>query len=306
MDRRRRIGAYGLCRDGARVLLVRGSPASPFPGYWQLPGGTVAHGEHPTDALLRAFHEETGLTVTPSGLRAAVADVARLAAPAGPVAEHTDRIVYDVTVTGGTLRPEAAGGSDAVAWFAPEDLTGLPLMPFTAELLGRPVRALPEGGPPPVAAAEPPVDRRQRFAAYGLVTDPDDRILLTLIADGYPGAGRWHLPGGGTDHGEQPATALLRELVEETGQLGRVSDLLYVSHRHSRAEYGPEGRPLDWHGVRVIYRVVVESPTEARVTEAAGGSTADAGWFRLSDAAALPRTEVVNAALALARGESPG
>ncbi|TWH66518.1 NUDIX domain-containing protein [Micromonospora olivasterospora] len=49
-------------------------------------------------------------------------------------------------------------------------------------------------------------------------------MLLTKIAEGYPGAGLWHLPGGGTDHGEQPAAGLLRELVEEGGQLGRVGN----------------------------------------------------------------------------------
>ncbi|MEO3816873.1 NUDIX domain-containing protein [Plantactinospora sp. B24E8] len=333
MDRRRRIGAYGLCRDGERVLLARGSGACPFPGYWQLPGGGVEHGEHPTAALLREFREETGLTVEVVALRAAVADVVRLAGPDGPVAEHTDRIIYDVAVADGAAvagdsGPAAdgadlaagadpvgagglpdvadpAGGTDAVAWFTPAELVGLPLMPFTAELLGRPVNPLPEGGPPPVDAgtSPAPVDRHQRFAAYGLATDPAGRVLLTLIAEGYPGAGRWHLPGGGTDHGEQPASGLLRELVEETGQLGRVTDLVHVSHRYSPTEYGPEGRPLDWHGVRVVYRIVVDAPTEAKVTEAAGGSTADVAWFTLADARALPATtEVVAEVLPLLAG----
>ncbi|MEE6263291.1 NUDIX domain-containing protein [Plantactinospora sonchi] len=305
MDRRRRIGAYGLCRDGERVLLTRGSGASPFPGYWRLPGGEVAHGEHPTAALLREFRAETGLAVEATGLRAAVADVVRLTGPDGPVAEHTDRIVYDVATTDGVPRAESDGGTDAVAWLTPAELPGLPLMPFTAELLGQPVNPLPEGGPPPVGAesSPAPVDRRQRFAAYGLATDPAGRVLLTLIADGYPGAGLWHLPGGGTDHGEQPASALLRELVEETGQLGRVTDLVHVSHRHSPAEYGPEGRPLDWHGVRVVYRIVVDAPTEAKVTEAAGGSTAEAAWFTPLDAPAPPATtEVVAEVLPLLAG----
>ncbi|MGI5147563.1 NUDIX hydrolase [Plantactinospora sp. CA-294935] len=308
MRRRRRIGAYGLCRDGERVLLARGSATSHFPGVWQLPGGGVEHGEHPRAAVHREFVEETGLTVTVTGLRVVLADVIRLAGVDGPVAEHTDRIVYDVVPAGGTLRAEVGGGTDQVAWAAPDDLAGLVLMPFTAELLGRPVDPLPEGtgpasdgtGPATDGAERPaPVDRYQRFAAYGLATDPAGRILLTRIAAGFPGAGRWHLPGGGTDHGEQPVSALLRELVEETGQLGRVTGLLHVSHRHNTAEFGPEGRPLDWHGVRVIYRVEVEAPTEARVTEAAGGSTETAGWFSRAEVAELPRTKVVDAALSL-------
>ncbi|MEE6305876.1 NUDIX domain-containing protein [Plantactinospora veratri] len=308
MRRRRRIGAYGLCRDGERVLLVRASAALPFPGVWQVPGGGVEHGEHPRAAVHREFVEETGLTVAVTGLRVVLADVIRLAEADGLVAEHTDRIVYDVVPTGGELRAEAEGGTDEVAWIARDDLAGLALMPFTAELLGRAADPLPEpvGAAPEPAASAPggaarpePFDRFQRFAAYGLATDPAGRILLTRIATGFPGAGRWHLPGGGTDHGEQPASALLRELVEETGQLGRVTGLLHVSHRHNTAEFGPEGRPLDWHGVRVIYRVEVDAPTEARVTEAAGGSTETARWFSRDEVAQLPRTEVVDAALSL-------
>ena len=39
------------------------------------------------------------------------------------------------------------------------------------------------------------------------------------------------------------------------------------------AALGPEGVPIDWHVVRVLFRVQVDTPTEPVVTEAAGGST---------------------------------
>ncbi|RZU78126.1 ADP-ribose pyrophosphatase YjhB (NUDIX family) [Micromonospora kangleipakensis] len=292
MEQRRRIGAYGVCRDGERVLLVRGSAVADFPGAWQLPGGGLDHAEHPEVAVVREFADETGLTVAVTGLRDAVADVTRY--PDLGVALHTDRIIFDVTPTGGALRDEVDQTTDLARWCTPAEAAGLPLLPFTAELLGLPVDPLPAR----TARARfgpAPTDRRQRFAAYGLVTDPAGRVLLTMIADGYPGAGKWHLPGGGTDHGEQPAAGLLRELVEEAGQLGRVLDLLAVDNLHNPAALGPEGRPLDWHAVRVIYRVRVDDPTEAVVTELAGGSTARAAWFtpvqvsrlRLTDVAAL-------------------
>ncbi|NES12704.1 MULTISPECIES: NUDIX hydrolase [Micromonospora] len=300
MEQRRRIGAYGVLRDsGGRVLLARGASRGPYPGVWQLPGGGVEHAEHPAETVVRKFAEETGLAVAVTAVRAAVADVAVFRAEDAAV--HTDRLVFDVDARGGEPRPEPADGSDELAWFTPAEAAAVPLMPFTAELLGLPVSPLPADLPRalPADRAAPAVDRRQRFAAYGLVTDPAERVLLTMIADGYPGAGKWHLPGGGTDHGEQPAAGLLRELVEEAGQLGRVVELLAVDNLHNPAALGPEGRPLDWHGVRVIYRVRVDAPTEAVVTELAGGSTARAAWFAPEQVGALRMTDV--AALATGR-----
>ncbi|MET8232691.1 NUDIX domain-containing protein [Micromonospora sp. NPDC005298] len=297
MRERRRVGAYGLLTDGhGRVLLARGSETGPYPGVWQLPGGGLAHAEHPARAVERGFADRTGLTVAVGAIRAAVADVATF--PDADVAVHTDRLVFEVEATGGDLRPEPAGGTDELGWFSPDEAASVLLMPFTAELLGLPVSPLPADLPralPPEPAPHP--DRRLRFGAYGLVTDPAGRILLTQIADGYPGAGRWHLPGGGTDHGEQPTTGLLRELVEEGGQLGRVVELLGVDNLHNPAALGPEGRPLDWHGVRVFYRVLVDVPTEAVVTESAGGSTARAGWFTRAETADLPLTGIAASAI---------
>jgi ADP-ribose pyrophosphatase YjhB (NUDIX family) len=132
---------------------------------------------------------------------------------------------------------------------------------------------------------------------YAVATDPAGRVLLTRNSEGYPGAGRWHLPGGGTDFGEQPAAALLRELAEETAQAGRITGLLGVSHRHNPAALGPEGYPIDWHTVRVYYRVIIDVPTEARVLDS-GGSTAAAGWFSRAEAARLPMTDATRTALA--------
>ncbi|MFY1624969.1 NUDIX domain-containing protein [Micromonospora sp. WMMD735] len=314
VQERRRIAAYGWCTDETgRVLLVRGrraagdptgDPASdPAAGSWQLPGGVVRHAEHPADTVVRECAGQSGLTVAVAGIRAAVADLTATdpADAVGPV--HTDRLVFDVTIPGDPAvaagaPPSAVGDGDGpgeLAWCTPQEAATLPLVPFTADLLGLPVPP-PPAGPSPGVPVEPVVtestDRRQRFAAYGLVTDPDGRVLLTMIAPGYPGAGLWHLPGGGTDHGEQPVDGLLRELVEESGQRGRVVRLILVDNLHNPGAMGPEGRPLDWHGVRVIYRVLVDEPTGPVVTEQAGGSTAGAAWFTSSQLSGLAMTDV--------------
>jgi 8-oxo-dGTP diphosphatase len=298
----RRVGAYGLCRDDrGRVLLARNSDRSEFPGLWSLPGGGVEHGEHPDDAVVREFREETGLEVRVLGLHDVTADVARL--PDTGHLEHTDRIIYDVVPYGGNLSNEVEGTTDLVDWAGPAELASWPLMPFTARLLGRPVVAASFENEPDVLPDRRP-ERVQRFSAYAVATDPDGRILLTRIASGYPGAGRWHLPGGGTDHGETPEQALARELVEETAQHGRLTGLLEISHRYDPAAVGPEGVPIDWHVVRVLFRVQVDAPTEPVVTEDAGGSTEAAGWFTPDQAGKLALTEIARAGVGRLIAES--
>jgi ADP-ribose pyrophosphatase YjhB (NUDIX family) len=297
MIQRRRIGAYGLCRDDAgRVLLVRASARSVRPGTWFLPGGGVDHGEHPAGAVVREVDEETGLAVSVVGVR----DVAAELVVRPPYLEHTDGVIYELAVTGGTLRPEVGGSSDLARWVAPAEAATLPLSRFAAQALGLPPPAPPdvpaESPKRPASGPQPRPARGQRFAVYGLTTDPAGRVLLTLISEGYPGAGQWHLPGGGTDFAEQPADGLLREITEESGQQGRITGLLTVAHHHNRAAVGPEGYPIDWHGVRALFQVEVPAPSPVRVLER-NGSTAEAAWLSRAEAAALPLTPFTAATL---------
>jgi ADP-ribose pyrophosphatase YjhB (NUDIX family) len=282
------------------VLLARNSDRSEFPGLWTLPGGGVEQGEHPDDAVVREFREETGFEVRVDGLCEVTADVVRL--PSGNL-EHTDRIVYDVTAVGGNLRAETDESTDLADWAGPAELADWPLMPFTAALLGEKSVVLEKSDKPGEELFKP--QRVQRFGAYAAATDPDGRILLAKIAAGYPGAGLWHLAGGGTDHGETPEQALARELEEETSQHGRVTGLLGISHRYDPTAVGPEGVPIDWHVIRVLFRVLVDAPTEPVVTEEAGGSTAEAAWFTRAEIDRLPLTELAREAVARIDGDQP-
>ena len=305
----RRIAAYAVCNDAdGRVLLVRASTRSGTPGVWSLPGGAVDHGEDPNHTVVRETAAETGLSVAVSGLRDVLADMRSL--PHRGVTIHTDRLIYQVSVRGGTLIDRVGHPTDLARWLDPAEAAGLKLRAFTAAALGLPEASAdlrPEGVPDfPSFYAYPGPDglhRAQRFAAYAIATDPHDNLLLTRIAPGYPGAGRWHLPGGGTDYGEQPGTALIRELVEETGQRGRLVELLGVASHRDAASLGPEGYPIDWHGVRAFYRVIVDRPTEVRVGDV-GGSTSEARWMALKEVLDLPHdslTEVTAEALQAAR-----
>jgi 8-oxo-dGTP diphosphatase len=305
----RRIAAYAVCNDAdGRVLLVRASTRSGTPGVWSLPGGAVDHGEDPNHTVVRETAAETGLSVAVSGLRDVLADMRSL--PHRGVTIHTDRLIYQVSVRGGTLIDRVGHPTDLARWFHLAEAAALKLRAFTATALGLPEASAdlrPEGVPDfPSFYAYPGPDglhRAQRFAAYAIATDPHDNLLLTRVAPGYPGAGRWHLPGGGTDYGEQPGTALIRELVEETGQRGRLVELLGVASHRDAASLGPEGYPIDWHGVRAFYRVIVEHPTKVRVGDV-GGSTSEARWMALKEVGDLPHdslTEVTAEALQAAR-----
>lgn len=296
----RRIAAYALCTDpGGRVLLVRGAAQSVTAGVWSLPGGGVDHGEHPHDTVVREVAAEAGLAVDIARLREVLADLRAL--PERGLALHTDRLIYGATVIDHaeqTAPRHGNGTVDEARWVAPAEAAGLRLRPFTAGVLGLPdvgSDLRPEDPPElPSFHALPGPDglpRVQRFAAYAVATDPADRILLTRIADGYPGGGRWHLPGGGTDFGEQPIAALLREVTEETGQYGEITGLLGVASHRDQHNLGPEGYPIDWHGVRAFYRVEVAEPT-AIVVHDHGGSTAEAAWFTAAQLAELELTEI--------------
>jgi len=287
MKYQRVIEAYGLGQDADGRLLG----FETADGQWAVSGDPVRHGEHPEDAVARAAAAQLGGAVEVVGARAVVTDIDKTAR----LTTHYDRIVFDV-------RPVSV---PAAVWLSAEELAGRPLAPGTASILGgggsenHHVQRVAWSAIPGESRS-----RRQRFAAYGLATDPAGNVLLTLISDGYPGAGRWHLPGGGTDFGESAAAGLVREIEEETGQHGLITGLVAVSHRHHREARGPEGRAMDWHGVRAVYRVAVERPTEPRVMEQ-GGSTAAAGWFRPAEALELPLTEVAHDMVGREMGGGP-
>jgi 8-oxo-dGTP diphosphatase len=298
----RRIAAYAVVSrpgsggDPEDFLLVRNSDRSGTPGVWSLPGGGVDHGEHPNDTAIRETAAETGLSIALTGLRDVHADMRAL--PHRGVTIHTDRLIYSGRVRGGSLRERRDQSTDLVRWVSLDEAKDLLLRPFTAISLGLPpadVDLRPDEVPefPSFHIAEGPdgLHRTQRFAAYAVATDTRGRVLLTRVSPGYPGEGRWHLPGGGTDFGEQPSTALIRELLEETGQAGRLKGLRGGASHRDAASLGPEGFPIDWHGVRAFYRVAVDRPTTPTVHDQ-GGSTSGAHWLDRDEVLALKPDDV--------------
>ncbi len=61
-----KVAVHALIRKSGKILIMhRALVDVHMPGYWDLPGGTVYHGENKITALKRELKEETGLRVNP-------------------------------------------------------------------------------------------------------------------------------------------------------------------------------------------------------------------------------------------------
>jgi 8-oxo-dGTP diphosphatase len=138
------------------------------------------------------------------------------------------------------------------------------------------------------------VARELRVAAYAVCVR-EHRVLLTRLVG--PDAGRWTLPGGGIDHGEDPYDAAIREVAEESGYVIEIDRLLGMDSFHTRYVRA-SGRESDFHGLRIIYSARVAG---GELRPEADGSTDQAAWIDLDEVAKLERVSLVDIGLALDR-----
>ena len=135
-----------------------------------------------------------------------------------------------------------------------------------------------------------------RVAAYAVILDKEDRLLLAHWNEGRRAA--WTMPGGGLEAGEDPESAVRREVREETGYKVAVEGLLGI---HSRVI--PPGRRLvpgvtePLHTLRIVYRARV---TGGRLRNEVDGSTDRADWFPRAEVRKLQRVKLVDIALEMA------
>ena len=123
------------------------------------------------------------------------------------------------------------------------------------------------------------------MGAYAVMLRERDgrvEVLLSRLSRRVSRTELWTLPGGGLDHGEDPRTAVIREIHEETGLDATVGETAHVYSSHlPRASR--DGLLVDAHAIRIVYDgwVAPDAPTP-RVVEV-DGSTAEAAWKPLED-----------------------
>ncbi|WP_188838073.1 NUDIX domain-containing protein [Flexivirga endophytica] len=118
--------------------------------------------------------------------------------------------------------------------------------------------------------------RATRVGAYAVCIH-DGSILLSHQISAGPAQGKWTLPGGGVDFGEEPAGAAIRECREESGLVPELGQVLGI---HSNTYESSDG--IERHGIRILYRAVFAEgrPEPMNPND---GEIDQVGWFALDD-----------------------
>jgi ADP-ribose pyrophosphatase YjhB (NUDIX family) len=263
------VAAYAVIVRDERILLSRLADRISRDELWTLPGGGLDHGEDPRDAVVREIKEETGLD-------AFVGEQARVYSAHMPHAKrdggrsdyHALRIVYDAWVPPDAPAPrvlEVDGSTSEAAWHLLSDVLDgtVPTVPMVTQ-------ALEDWSP----------FRMQRVGAYALIRKQGAVLLVRFSEKGFH-TGSWSLPGGGLDHGEAPAAALVREVEEECGVTPDVGELLLVHDEHFSGT-APSGRYEDFHAVALVFAATVPDDAVPRVVEV-DGTTDTVAWVPVAE-----------------------
>ncbi|CUR57437.1 NUDIX hydrolase [metagenome] len=135
------------------------------------------------------------------------------------------------------------------------------------------------------------MDFDTRLAAYAVIVDTHDRVLLVLGNED----DLWALPGGGVDLDETAAAGLVRELREETGYDVEPGILLGVDTEVVTGADRLVDRSRPLKHVRVVHEATIVA---GKLTHEVDGTTDEARWVPLSQVDTLPRLGHVDTALA--------
>lgn len=133
----RHLGVYGVIVKDGKVLLVKKSRGA-YIGKYDLPGGSLEHGEKPIETLKREIMEEVGAVVKSANILDANSVVVSWDNPYIQKTEnmHHIGIIYDVEIEDGIIKDDADGqDSLGACWFSVSELKKENISPLTYDAL---------------------------------------------------------------------------------------------------------------------------------------------------------------------------
>lgn len=139
-----------------------------------------------------------------------------------------------------------------------------------------------------------------RLAAYAVIVDEHDRLLLSWFVGNENSPAGWTMPGGGVEYDESLPDAVVREVLEETGYTVSVGRLIATDHFTIRNP-GRDRRP--YKSVRVVFTATINGGSLG--TTEIDGTTAFARWIPLTEIPSLtPRADIIDVAVTAWQGLS--
>lgn len=134
------------------------------------------------------------------------------------------------------------------------------------------------------------VEQYTHLGVYGVLIY-EDRILLIRKARG-PYLGKWDLPGGAVEFGEEPEQTLKREFLEETGLSGihgtmKTAVSCTIVYEHT------EGELEEMHHIGLIYEVDIDDVKSPIKREGDQQDSLGAEWIPLEKLKFIPLTPFV-------------
>lgn len=270
-------GTAVVVRDRDRKVLLRRRGDD---GTWALPGGVLERRERLVDNARRAVREEAGHELGDLRLVGVYSEPDTDANY--PYGDQVQQFI--VAFEADTASPAVGIDSDETietAWFSPDRPPPLP--PWHRRILANTGRSETVWRSPQrrYGALDQISDIRSivgsdhyiGVGAIGIVRDAADRMLMIRRADD----GSWGFPGGYLDLGENAASAVIREVQEETGVDVQPVRLLGVHAEPEPWEY-PNGDRTQ--SVVAIFECSASGET---ATEQSGEADS-AAWLHLDEA----------------------
>lgn len=134
------------------------------------------------------------------------------------------------------------------------------------------------------------MNKYTHLGVYGILME-DGKVLLIKKSRG-PHKGKWDLPGGTIEFGEDPYETLIREFDEETG-LTEIHGVIKTAASYTMIYPYQENEFEELHHIGIIYSVKLLDNKYILKTDGDGQDSLGAAWIEIEDLQSLEITPFV-------------